>query len=133
MRLAKLDQMSTVMRVLYNREFQAISAILTEETGIRGALTQLEAQISHNLKNSADNYEMQAIGGQLLWQSWITRSQCRLNTELAKVMSKKLVALDKVRIAFGRQRAVDMMMSAERNTRRIERSKQQDIHFLTGG
>ncbi len=133
MRLTKLDQMSMVMRVLYNREFQNISSILAEESRIRGALTQLEAQISHNIKTGADNYELNAVGAQLLWQSWTTRNQRRLNTELAHIMSKKLVALDKVRIAFGRQQAVDMMMSTERNTRRIEQVRRQDIHFLTGG
>jgi len=133
MRLAKLDQMSMVMRVLYNREFQTISSILTEETAIRGALAQLEAQISHNIETSAGNYKLQAVGAQLLWQSWTARTQSRLNTELAQVMSKKLVALDRVRIAFGRQRAVEMMISAKRSTQRIERVKRQEIHFLTGG
>jgi len=132
MKLTKLDQMSMVMRVIYNREYQTISSILTEEAEIRGALTQLEVQISHNIKASIGNYELQAVGAQLLWQSWTTRTQTRLNTELAKVMSKKLVALDKVRIAFGRQHAVDMMISAARNTRRIERLKRQDTHFLAG-
>lgn len=130
MRLTRIDQMSEVMRVLYDREFRAIGSILAEETKIRSNLTQLEAQISRNRGACASNQMLLSVGAQLLWQGWTTRTHRQLNTELAQVMTKKLVALDRVRIAFGRQRAVEMMMSAERRAMRDRRVRRRDAHLL---
>jgi hypothetical protein len=125
--------MSEVMRVLYDREFRAISSILVEETKIRGNLTQLEAQISRNRGACASDQMLLSVGAQLLWQGWTTRTHRQLNTELAQVMAKKLVALDRVRVAFGRQRAVEMMMSAERRALKDRRIKQRDADLLSLG
>ena len=133
MRLARIDQMSDVMRVLYDREFRAISSILVEESKMRSNLTRLEAQISRNRGACANDQMLLSVGAQLLWQGWTTRTHRQLNTELAQVMARKLVALDRVRIAFGRQRAVEMMMSAERRALKDRRVRQRDTHLLNLG
>ncbi len=130
MRLDKIGQMSAVMRALYDREFRAISAILAEESLLRGKLNQLEAQIADNRADCANNHALNAVGAQLLWQGWTTRARRRLNGELAQVMARKLTAMDRVRAAFGRRRAVEMMMDSRRGLLRKSRIKQQEINLL---
>lgn len=133
MRLDKIGQMSEVMRALFDREHRAIGAILAQESELRGKLIRLEEQIANNRDASDNSHMMHAVGAQLLWQGWTTRTRRQLNGELAQVMAKKLVALDRVRIAFGRQRAVEMMHSAERAEMRKRRARQQEINFVALG
>ena len=129
MRLDGIDQMSEVMRALYDREFRAIAAILSEESELRGQLHRLTEQVSQNREACTNNHMIQAVGAQLLWQGWTTRMHRRLNTELAQVMARKLVAMDRIRIAFGRQRAVEMMQSFEQIKARTRRIRRQEINL----
>ena len=133
MRLDQIDQMSEVMRALYDREFRAISAILTEESTLRGKLAQLDAQIAANQDKCANAHALNVVGAQILWQGWTTRTRRQLNAELAQVMARKLVAIDRVRTAFGRQRAVEMMMATKRLNQRKHRNRQRDNNLLSLG
>jgi len=130
MRLDGIDQMSEVMRTLYEREFRAIAAILAEESTLRGQLSRLSEQISRNQEAGPNDHKIQAVGAQFLWQGWTTRAHRQLNTELAQVMARKLVAMDQIRVAFGRQRAVEMMQSSKRMQSRKRRIRQQEINLL---
>jgi len=133
MRLDKLSQMSDVMRALYDREFRVIAAILAEESDLRGKLNQLDAQIADNLELGDNALSLNVVGAQFLWQGWTSRTRRQLNGDLAQVMAKKLVAMDRVRIAFGRQRAVEMMMTTEQVALKQRRAKQRDINLLSLG
>ncbi len=132
MRLDRLAQMSEVTRALYDREFRAIAAILAEESELRGKLSRLDDQVARN-RATSNNHMLQAVGAQLLWQGWTTRTRRQLNTELAQVMAKKLVTMDRVRYAFGRQRAVEMMQSTERENLMKHRRKQRETALLALG
>jgi hypothetical protein len=121
------------MRALYDREFRVIAAILAEESDLRGKLNQLDAQVADNLDVGDNALSLNVVGAQLLWQGWTSRTRRHLNGDLAQIMAKKLVAMDRVRIAFGRQRAVEMMMVTEQRTRKHRRAKQRDINLLSRG
>lgn len=133
MKLDKLGQMSEVMRALYDREFRAIAAILAEESELRGKLNQLDAQVADNLDVGDNAHSLNVVGAQLLWQGWTSRTRRQLNSDLAQVMAKKLVVMNRVRIAFGRQRAVELMMLTEQRARKHRRAKQRDINLLSLG
>lgn len=133
MRLDKLSQMSDVMRALYDREFRAIAAILAEESDLRSKLAQLDAQVADNLDVGDNALSLNVVGAQLLWQGWTSRTRRQLNSDLAQVMAKKLVAMDRVRVAFGRQRAVEMMMATKQRAQQQRRAKQREINLLSLG
>jgi hypothetical protein len=117
MRLDKIGQLSAVLRAQYDKEHRAIADILTQESGLRKQLRQLDEQVAQNREDCKNYHELQAVGAHLSWQSWTTKTRLQLNTELAQVMVKKLVAMDQVRLAFGRQRAVEIMQSTEHHER----------------
>lgn len=131
MRVDKLNQMADVMRAQYDREFRLIGTILAAESELRGKLRQLDAQIVENLDVGCNAHSMNVVGAQLLWQGWTSRTRRQLNGDLAQVMAKKLIAMDRVRTAFGRQRAVEMMIDSERQTLAVKRAKQRDINLLS--
>ncbi|PCH68156.1 MAG: hypothetical protein COC12_10465 [Rhodobacteraceae bacterium] len=126
MRLDRIGQLSEVMRALFAKEQREISAILERESDLRGKLVQLELQVSQNRDACLNNHQLHAVGAQLLWQGWTTRTHRQLNTELAQVMSEKLMAMGRVRLAFGRQQAVEMMQKAELKASRVRKSRKRD-------
>ena len=126
MRLDRIDKMSDVMRAMFDKEFRAISVILAEESSLRNKLHQLEVQINQNRDVCQNDLKLQAVGAQLLWQGWTTRTHRQLNTELAQVLARKLVSMDRVRLAFGRQQAVEMMQLTERQMLRKKRATLQN-------
>lgn len=130
MRLDGIEQISAVMCALYEKEFQAIRSVLAEESDLRGKLRQLDEQIAENRSTGANNHAMQVIGASFLWQGWTMRMRGQLNLELAQVMAKKLIAMDRVRVAFGRQQAVGMMTSAEHAAQKKRKVKQQEAALL---
>jgi hypothetical protein len=66
---------------------------------------------------------MKALGADLLWEGWHTRAKRELNTELAQVTAKKLMAMDKLRKSFGRKTAIADMAKAERDLHKAARIK----------
>jgi hypothetical protein len=133
MRLDRVGQLSGAMRALFAKEHRKISAILEKESGLRNKLVQLESQVAQNRDACANSYQLHAVGAQLLWQGWTTRTHRQLNTELAQVMSEKLVAMERVRVAFGRQQAVEMMQTAELRASRIRQSRKRDQNLVSQG
>ncbi len=131
MRPGKIDQLVEVLDVLFAREHQVISEIIARESILRNKLIRLDEQITQNRNACANNHLLQAVGAQLLWQGWTTRTHRQLNTELAQVMATKLAAMDRVRTAFGRQRAVSLLQSAEYSSHKKRCIRQMEINLLS--
>lgn len=109
MRMNGIKQMSEVMRVQFEREYQAVSSIISQESELRNKMKKLDEQVAQSRDTLGNSHMFQAAGAQLLWQGWTARTRRQLNAELAQVLVKKLVMMDRVRIAFGRQHAVDLV------------------------
>lgn len=118
--------MLKVTEALYMREFQKIRSILEEETTLRQKLAQLDTQIADNQTAIRNDHTMKTVGADMLWQGWVTRTRRNLNTELAQVMARKLVAMDGVRQAFGRQQAVEKLLDLDKADNK--RSLDNQIH-----
>ena len=73
---------------------------------------------------------MRALGADLLWQGWHSRTRRQLNIELAQVTARKLMAMDKVRKAFGRKHAVQTMADQERKRKKVDRVKKLEAQLL---
>ncbi len=109
MKRDKLARMAEVTQALYLNEFRKVQDILAEEARLRGDLARLRDRDQAGRRGMAEDLSMRRMGADLLWQAWLARSQRQLNIELSQVMAKKLAAMDGVRKAFGRQRAVQAM------------------------
>lgn len=118
MKQGKISQMSVATQTLFLREYRNIGSILVEEAEIRAKLTRLDARLAQNNGAEADNHMMRAIGADLLWQGWTSRTRRQLNIELAQVLARKSAVMDRVRVAFGRQQAVEFLRTANLSDRR---------------
>lgn len=87
------------------RAQQQIQPILAEETQLRQKLAQIRQQDADN-RDASLAQSVQATGADLAWRAWVSKTQRELNIELARVLVRKLPAMDAVRQAFGRKEAV---------------------------
>lgn len=118
MRHDKINQMAAATQALYLKEYRKIGTILVEEAELRAKLARLDARIAQNKGAAIDNHMMRAVGADLLWQGWTTRTRRQLNIELAQVLARKSAVMDRVRVAFGRQQAVEFLRSADLSERK---------------
>jgi len=115
---SKINQMAAATQALYLKEYRNIGTILVEEADLRAKLARLDARIDQNKAAEAENHMMRAIGADLLWQGWTTRTRRQLNIELAQILARKSAVMDRIRVAFGRQQAVEFLRNAEMTDRK---------------
>lgn len=125
----KLARMADVTKAIYMTEFQKVQGLLEEEARLRKDLARLRAQSEQGRETLQTDPSMQAVGADLLWQSWLNRTQRQLNMDLARVMARKLTAMDRVRRAFGKQSAVRSMLET-RDRERREKARKKALETL---
>ena len=130
MKQKMLDQMASVTEAQYLREHAKIKPILDEEAVLRGKLTKLDTQLKETRQQGEQDHAMRALGADLLWQGWHSRTRRQLNIELAQVTARKLKAMDQVRKAFGHKHAVQTMADQERKRKKQVRTKKLEAQLL---
>lgn len=113
-----LDQMAAAAQAIYLREHHKIQDVLSTEARLRQSLARLDAQAEQARRQTPTDHSMRAVGADILWQGWVTRTRKQLNIELAQVMALKLTAMDRIRIAFGRRQAIRRMLEETTARRR---------------
>lgn len=132
MKQKMLDQMAAVTAAQYMQEHAKVQPTLAREAALRGQLAQLNQQVQAAREQSQNDHAMKALGADLLWQGWHSRTRRQLNVELAKATAQKLRMMDQLRLAFGRKHAVETMADAERKRHKAELAKAQ-MNRLLGG
>lgn len=128
-----LIQMTTVTETMFQREFGAIRGILKEEADLRQSLAQLDKHSQAAMIAQIQDCTMKAIGADILWQSWVSKTRRQLNIELAQIMARKIEAMAKVRKAFGRKEAVESLLSVANQERRqkIARHRAEQLSLFS--
>ncbi|KIC20644.1 hypothetical protein [Leisingera sp. ANG-Vp] len=132
MKQKMLDQMAAVTAAQYMQEHAKVQPVLAQEAQLRGQLAKLNEQVQAAREQADGDHAMKALGADLLWQGWHTRTRRQLNLELAQATAKKLRMMDQLRKAFGRKHAVETMAAAERKRHKAEQSKAQMNRLLEG-
>lgn len=130
MRQDKISQMAAATQALYLREYRNVGTLLAEEAELRAKLSRLDTRIAQNRNAEADNPMMRAVGADILWQGWTTRARRQLNIELAQILARKSAVMDRVRVAFGRQQAVEFLRAAELSDRRKRITKRFNTSLM---
>lgn len=122
-----------VTHALYLRELRGTSGILAQEAALRRDLARLDQQADSARAELPTDAAMQATGAGILWRGWVDRTRRDLNTDLARVLARKHVALDAVRLAHGREQALRNLFDADVATRRAKAARriQENPHVST--
>ncbi|MFW8633961.1 hypothetical protein [Cribrihabitans pelagius] len=123
MKQKMLDQMAAVTAAQYLQEHARVKPVLAQEAKLRGQVAKLSAQVQQARTQLDADHAMKALGADLLWEGWHTRTRRQLNVELAQATAQKLRVMDKLRRSFGRKHAVETMAKAERAKHKAARAK----------
>ncbi len=119
----RMADLSTVTEAVYQREYQKLRPLLQQEARLLQQLTRLDAQLAEVKSGSAQADGYRVTGADLLWHGWESATRRHLNSELARLRSQKILAMENLRAAFGRKQAVaELSRRQQDRKRRAEQS-----------
>jgi len=104
-----MSDLSKVTEAAFQKEYQKLHPVLQEEARVMQQLARLNRQLDQVRTDSALSDGYRVTGTDVLWHRWESTTRRQLNTELARVRSQKLEAMDHLRRAFGRKQAVEAL------------------------
>jgi hypothetical protein len=111
------DQLHQLSALKYRHSQQQMAEILTRENALRAELIKLRGHIVETHALPPEQSQMRAIGADVIWLRWVTRTQNRLNIELAQVMAQKEGHIARHRKAFGKMQVSRSLAEGERERR----------------
>ncbi len=119
-----LDQLHKLCDLKHRNSQQKLAAILERENALRADLTKLRGHVAETRCLPPEQAQMRAVGADIIWMRWITKTQSRLNIELAQVLAQKEGLVAKHRRSFGQAQATQSIAEAEREKRaRLHRDR----------
>ena len=96
----QLNANQKVFELKFQKKQAVFLAVVQQEKKLRLQLENLKSQISNS--QNEEHQDMQAIGADLTWQSWVESSKRSLNLELAQVLAQKETLLANVKKDYGK-------------------------------
>lgn len=116
----RMTDLLTVTEATYQREYQKLRPLLQHQAKLLQQLALLDRQLAEVKSLGADTHGYRVTGTDLAWHSWESATRRQLNTELARLRSQKLAAMDDLRQAFGRKQAVtELSQRLQQSKRRV--------------
>ncbi len=125
MKSTKYADFSAVTEAAFQKEYQNLKPVLEEEARIKQQLSRLDGQVQKSRVDAGQTKGYQVTGTDVLWSGWESRTRRQLNMELARVTAQKLASMDALRLAFGRQQAVERLSEMQKAERRLALGKKQ--------
>lgn len=120
-----LEELRQITKVAYQHAQHQYAKILAEEAMLRAELERLRALAQATRTKASDDIALAAIGGDILWQGWLSRSRAAQNMALARVLAVKEQHLRDVRKAYGKLLvAEELLKTAEKDAVAKDRQKQ---------
>ncbi len=105
---SKLDKLRALSGLQFRAAQAEMAAILRREEGLRQNLAQLtQSKQSQARAPRAPDDAALVAGADIRWQQWVDQRRATINGELAQVLVLKENCKHKLKIAFGRDQAVN--------------------------
>ena len=116
--MSEFQTLHSVTDAMYLRAQQSLRSILVRETQLRSELSKLDENARANqIDLATKNESMRAIGADLLWESWVSKTRAQLNLELALVLAQKEKNIGHVRKAFGKKTVSEKLLQLDIKTK----------------
>ncbi|CAD0186566.1 hypothetical protein RUESEDTHA_03475 [Ruegeria sp. THAF57] len=120
-----LSGLIQITEAVFQREYQTLRPVLDAEARVQKQLARLDDQVQQTRKTATRSDGYQATGADVVWNSWEATTRRDLNIELARIRSQKLSAMEALREAFGRKRAIADLSDSLALERRRSAFKEQ--------
>jgi hypothetical protein len=116
--MSEFQRLHSITDAMYLRAQQSLRVILLREATLRGELSKLDSNARANRKEQTIAIEsMRAIGADLLWEGWVSKTRAQLNLELAQVLAQKEQNIGHVRKAFGKKIVSEKLLQRDTGTK----------------
>ncbi|MEP1610553.1 MAG: hypothetical protein ABJL72_01390 [Roseobacter sp.] len=119
--MQKLDELEKVLTLRFQKKQQVFAKIVNEEGRLRSQLSKLEEQ--ERASDSTSNHNQKAIGADVIWKAWLSRSRASINLELAQVLAQKESLLSSVRKEYGKLLVSQLLYQNHKSDVVIKRQK----------
>lgn len=110
----KTDQLVSIVEAKYMAEQVSLSELLRREKDVRQKISRIDQDRKNAHKESiAGNRDMQRIGGDILWLSFLSNRKKYANDELFQIMAQKMDCVSKVNRAHSRYLSVKSLVENE--------------------
>lgn len=111
------DQLHALTALKYRHSQQQLAQILKRENTLRAELAKLRGYVAEGRALPPEQSQMRAIGADVIWLRWVTKTQDQLNIELAQVMAQKEGHMARHRKAFGKMQVSETLAENERDAK----------------
>lgn len=119
-----LNDLAKITEALYLREYEKLRTALREEARIKSGLARLDEQVAQVRSSQAKDHAHKAVGADILWQCWETKTRRGLNADLARSRAKRLIKTQALTRAFGQKSAMQHLLMQTKASERINRARQ---------
>lgn len=120
----QFDDMIRINEIRYQREQQGLALLVAEENALRADLSKLD---DHDHRNRATEFDRataaRSLGGDMLWQKWLSKARADINYKLAAVLARKAQHTARVRLAYGKVLVSEKLAADAHTGRQKQRSK----------
>jgi hypothetical protein len=92
--------MQQLVDIKYRQQQESFARLLAQESTLRTSLKKLDSHLAGSRRDA--DPQQQAIGADVVWQSWIGRKKRELNIQLAQVLAVKQRHVAQVQQAYGK-------------------------------
>lgn len=126
--LSKLSQLEELRSL---KSQQELARLNKEEQTLRHQIATLNGHRTNSYSTETGLIPMRAIGADVLWQSWIDRTQMQLNLDLAKLLARKEPVQRRAARDVGRQDVVSTLARNEQSDLNHARQAKSLENMLT--
>lgn len=116
-------QLSDITKAQFQAEQARLSELVAKENGLRERLEELRQTRMQSMDHGVMDSAQYAIGGDILWQAWLSQKKAMLDAELAQVLAQKSYLLDSVRLAFAKDASVQDLLAETEIEARHDRAR----------
>ncbi|MEM6939019.1 MAG: hypothetical protein AAF943_01080 [Pseudomonadota bacterium] len=119
------DPLWSVAQAQYEQERRSFAQILLEERRLRAEVQRISDLDTPLMQTPETLGDMRAIGADVLWRGWLSRSKSAINQDLARILARKTRHQDQVRRAFGKLKAIEKLIADAKseNTRHLTKQR----------
>lgn len=105
------------LKMLTAAQFSRVQSQLAGLTAKENRLRDNLAQLVNDKRKTAERSDLsdvaRAAGADIRWHKWVDERRAVINIELAQVLSRKLECQRKLRRAFGKDQALDVLVQKQ--------------------
>ena len=123
----QLEGLAQLSAVQFRAAQAEMAALLEQEAALRQNLREL-VQSKTALSRAARQPDEAAVvaGADMRWHQWVDQRRAVINIELARVIALKENCRARLKLAFGRDQAIQTLRNQSKETRRYAAQRRQD-------